>query len=100
MTRRRIPFTFSLPGQRIATEVARAEEKLFLGFFPAKINIRRFPPTLIYSVAECVRTTNENGQALTYFPDFPPPPPLQRKFRYPPRLTLVKSIENDTLDEI
>lgn len=48
LTRRRISFTFSLPGQRIATQVARAEEKLFLGFFPAKINIRRFPQTDLF----------------------------------------------------
>lgn len=90
LTRRRISFTFSLPGQRIATEVARAgsAKKNFSLDFSLENKYSPLPPRLIYSVAECVRTTNENGQALTYFPDFPAiaSPPLQGKF---PPLTLV-----------
>lgn len=68
LTRPPLDFICSLSGQRIATEVAAVDEEKLSSNFP--LENKYSAARLIYSVAECVRTFNENRPALTHFPEF------------------------------
>lgn len=68
LTRPPLDLICSISGQRIATKVAAVDEEKLSSNFP--LENKYAAARLIYSVAECVRTCNENRPALTHFPEF------------------------------